>query len=169
MKANRSRQTGAALITALFLLLLFAGLAAAMLNLGTAQQAALAQDVRGARALQAARAGLEWGFYQVLDPAHASVVPPSDPSWPHLPDCPPATDLDVDGFKVSVSCSRSPTGNPGYYEEAGNRRRLRVFTLIATASAGTLGTTSYVERRLRAEIAKCRDAAGNALRGYDCL
>lgn len=169
MKLPPRRQRGAALITAIFLLVLFAGLAAAMLSLGTSQEAALAQDVQGARALQAARAGIEWGFYQVLDPAHTTVVAPTDPKWPQLPDCPAATDLSLDGFKVTVGCSRYPAAAPGYYEEAGSRRRLRIFEITATASVGTVGTAGYVERQLRAQVSKCRDTSGNALRGYDCL
>lgn len=169
MSPRPRRQGGAALITAIFLLLLFAGLGAAMLDLGTGQQAGLAQDVQGTRALQAARAGLEWGFYQVLDPAHGTVVAPASPNWPNLPDCPAAATLGIDGFTVAVACSRSPSASPGYYEEAGSQRKLRIFEITATATAGTLGTATYVERRMSGRISKCRDNLGNSQRGYDCM
>ncbi|MBC7857308.1 MAG: agglutinin biogenesis protein MshP, partial [Burkholderiaceae bacterium] len=62
----RNRAGGASLVTAIFLLVVLAGMAAAMVNLSTSQHAASAMDVRGARAYQAARAGAEWALYQQL-------------------------------------------------------------------------------------------------------
>jgi len=59
-------QRGFALGTAIFLLLVLAALGAAMLTFSSAQHAGSAMDVQGARALQAARAGIEWGAYQAL-------------------------------------------------------------------------------------------------------
>lgn len=60
------RQRGASLIAAIFLLLLFAALAAYMLWFGSIQQRSTALDVTGARALQAARSGIEWGAHRLL-------------------------------------------------------------------------------------------------------
>ncbi len=164
-----SRQGGGALISAIMLLILFAGLSAAMLKLSLNQATALAQDVQGARALQAARAGIELGLYRVLDPTHSSVVAPGSANWPQLPDCPTITPLSIEGFTVNVSCSRFPSGNPGYYEENSSRRKFRIFELTATASFGTVGSASFVERQLRTTVSKCRDESGDAKRGYDCL
>ncbi|MFC5301504.1 hypothetical protein [Azospira restricta] len=59
------RQSGASLVAAIFLLLLFGALAAYMLWFGSLQQRSTALDVTGARALQAARAGVEWGMYRL--------------------------------------------------------------------------------------------------------
>ncbi|WP_300755273.1 agglutinin biogenesis protein MshP [Janthinobacterium sp.] len=60
------RQRGFSLVTAIFLLVVLAGLAVAMVNLSTFQQTGSAMDVQGARVTQAARTGLEWGLYQQL-------------------------------------------------------------------------------------------------------
>lgn len=166
---SHRRQGGAALITAIFLLMLFAGLSAWMLDLGNTQATQLAQDVQGARALQAARAGVEWGFYQVLDPSHTTVVAPANPAWPNLPDCPATTTLSLTPFTVTVECSRTPSGSPGLYKEALTQRQMRVYEITSTARYGTVGQPTYVERSLRTQITKCRDSAGNAQRGYDCL
>jgi MSHA biogenesis protein MshP len=60
------RQRGFSLVTAIFLLVVLAGLAAAMVNISTFQQTGSALDVQGTRVTQAARTGLEWGLYQQL-------------------------------------------------------------------------------------------------------
>lgn len=63
----RPWQRGVSVITAIFLLLLMAVLAAAIANMVSTSHVNLAADIGGARAYQAARAGVEWGIFQ-LDP-----------------------------------------------------------------------------------------------------
>jgi MSHA biogenesis protein MshP len=58
------RQAGVGIVTAIFLLVVLAGLAAAMVSLYTAQQTSSNVDLLGARAYQAARAGMEWGLFR---------------------------------------------------------------------------------------------------------
>lgn len=58
------RQDGVGIVTAIFLLVVLAGLGVAMVGLVTSQQASSNLDLQGARAYQAARAGLEWGLFQ---------------------------------------------------------------------------------------------------------
>ena len=58
------RQRGVGLVTAIFLLVVIAGLAAAMVTVFTSQQAGSQLDVQGTRAYQAARAGIEWGLFR---------------------------------------------------------------------------------------------------------
>lgn len=60
------RQAGVGLVTAIFLLVVLAGLGVAAVTLYTSQQASSNLDLEGARAYQAARAGLEWGLYEQL-------------------------------------------------------------------------------------------------------
>lgn len=57
---------GIGIVTAIFLLVVLSGLAVAIVTLFTTQQASAALDEQGARAYQAARAGVEWGVYQQL-------------------------------------------------------------------------------------------------------
>lgn len=59
----RVKSGGIAIVTAIFLLVALAGLAAAVVTLTTAQQSGTAQDMQGMRAYQAARAGIEWALY----------------------------------------------------------------------------------------------------------
>ncbi len=69
--ALQRRQRGVSIITAIFLLLLFAALAAYMVSMTNTADVTSAQDVQGERAYHAAQAGLEWGAYQVLVPVGA--------------------------------------------------------------------------------------------------
>jgi MSHA biogenesis protein MshP len=60
------RSAGLGLVTAIFLLVVLSGMAVAMVTLSTTQNTSVALDVQGARAYQAARAGIEYGVYQAL-------------------------------------------------------------------------------------------------------
>jgi MSHA biogenesis protein MshP len=60
----RRRQAGVGIVTAIFLLVVLAGLGVAMVSIYTSQQASANIDLLGARAYQAARAGLEWGIFR---------------------------------------------------------------------------------------------------------
>jgi MSHA biogenesis protein MshP len=59
-----SRQAGVGIVTAIFLLVVLAGLGVAMVGIYTSQQAGANVDLLGAQGYQAARAGLEWGIFQ---------------------------------------------------------------------------------------------------------
>lgn len=63
---RRQRQAGVGLVTAIFLLVVLAGLGVASVTLFTSQQASSNLDLEGAKAYQAARAGIEWGLYEQL-------------------------------------------------------------------------------------------------------
>ncbi len=158
---KRAASVGFVLPSAIFLLVILAALAAFMVMISTTQSATSAQDVQGARAYHAARAGLEWGLYQVLDPTNATVVPPAAPAWPNMPGCPAATVLTVEGFGVAVNCVSSD------YSEAGLNRRIRVFRLVSTASLGVVGTAPYIEREVAVTASKCR-ALDGAAPDYAC-
>ena len=175
-----ARQRGVAIIGAIFMLLLFAALAAYLVSLSSTASMTSAQDVQGARAYQAAQAGLERGLLQVLDPANASVaaiVPPfgsGTAAWPNLPDCPPPATLNLDGFVVTIQCARFPAGpvgasGPPVYSEAAATRAVIVYQLTATArtAGAVVGTPGYVERQLVVSASKCR-AIDGVPPGYVC-
>lgn len=67
-KPMLARSRGVGLITAIFLLVVIAALAVAMVTVFTTQQISSALDVQGVRAYQAARAGLEWGIFKSAAP-----------------------------------------------------------------------------------------------------
>lgn len=74
-----ARLRGFALPAAIFLMVVLAALALFLVQITTHQQAGHVADIQGLRAYQAARAGMEWGVYNFLQPpqvcANASFVP----------------------------------------------------------------------------------------------
>ena len=72
--SGRRAQHGFAIVSAIFLLVVLGTLGAFMVALSTVQHTTSTQDLQGTRAYQAARAGIEWGAYQVLTPEHANPV-----------------------------------------------------------------------------------------------
>jgi MSHA biogenesis protein MshP len=62
----RRRSAGVGIITAIFLLVVLAGLGVALVSIFNSQQQGIALDEQGVRAQQAARAGIEWGLFHRL-------------------------------------------------------------------------------------------------------
>lgn len=131
------RPRGFGIITAVFLLVVLAGLGAAMVNLSSTQHTSSALDVQGARAYQAARAGIEWGLYRKLvDNSCAAVSSFAVPAT---------------GFTVTVRCTL--TTGPG---------TLQRHQLVSTAcnqplnnicsAASASNNNDYVQRMLQAEF-----------------
>jgi MSHA biogenesis protein MshP len=75
LSTKRRLQHGFALVSAIFLLVVLAGLGVAMMTFTTAQHASSGMDVMGARAYQAARAGIEWALFQRLNPPVSGGTP----------------------------------------------------------------------------------------------
>lgn len=112
------------------MLVLLAALAAFMLTFSVVSNVTQAQDIQGSRAYWAARSGLEWGAYRVVqDNACAT------------------TTLTLSGFTVAVTCTLS-----GPYQEGGSN--VNIYRITATANQGTLGSVGYVERQLQATVGK---------------
>ena len=88
------RSRGVGLVTAIFLLVVIAGLAVAMVTVYTTQQTSSALDLQGARAYQAARAGLEWGMFRKV--RGDSCVGVSSFAFDN--------DTSLRGFVVTVTC-----------------------------------------------------------------
>jgi len=141
-EATGIRQSGFALVTAIFILVVLAGLGAAMVNISTSQHTTLAMDIQSARSYQAARAGIEWGAYQSLQtPLPAGFTCPLLPAVAASYAMSPLT-----GFATTVTCS-STTHNEG-------ANTVTMFVLTSTATYGAVGTSDYVERQLQARVAK---------------
>jgi len=138
------RQRGVGLVTAIFLLVVLAGLGVAMVSIFNAQQTGSNQDLQGARAYQAARAGLEWGLFQQLrngrcDASKSFAMPAGST---------------LAGFQVVVTCSP-----PGTAPTDGSQPLVRhIITATACSLADTQGgctprnDADYVMRQLEAEI-----------------
>jgi MSHA biogenesis protein MshP len=136
-------------VTAIFLIVVLAALGAFMVTISGLQQTSGALDVQGARAYQAARAGIEWKTYQVVQPPQPS------------PNCVPSQNLTLSGtlsaFTVTVQCTTFTTAN-----ELGIAVNLYQITSTAcnAPSAGNCPSTAanpgprYLERRLQATVGR---------------
>jgi len=136
MKAVSTRQAGVGLVTAIFLLVVIAGLAAVMVSVFTTQQASSQLDQQGTRAYQAARAGIEWGLFRARQ-ADSCVASSSFT-------LPAASNLSA--FTVTVSCNP-----PGPRGDAASTMRLITATACNQPTNGVCGgnprnNLDYVQR-----------------------
>jgi len=93
------QQSGFALITAIIILVVLAGLGAFAASFVPMQQLGSAADMQGARVLLAARSGLEWGAYQVTQGGPSCAASTSNTL--------PATAASLTGITVTVTCDSS--------------------------------------------------------------
>ena len=131
MKPSQAHQTsrGFAAMSAVFLLVVLAGLGAYMLSFSNVQHIVSAQDVLGTRAYWAARAGLDWGTASAGN------------------GCPSPGRFELDGFTVQVTCSKRS------YTDGADVVDVLVFQSQAANNAA-VGSPGYVERSLSASLIK---------------
>jgi len=143
-----SRARGVSLVTAIFLLVVLAGLAVAMVTITTAQQQGSAIDVQGTRAYQAARAGMEWALFQQSKGAAS----PCGSTTPVSFALPAGTTLS--SFTVTVTCTATPS------PASTSSQSLIRYHLIAVACNQPANTacpntapvgSDYVQRQVQAE------------------
>jgi MSHA biogenesis protein MshP len=143
-RSTPRRQAGVGLVTAIFLLVVLAGLGVAMVSLFNAQQASSSLDLQGARAYQAARAGLEWGLFQQMRKGRCD----ADKRFA-MP-----ADGTLAGFHVVVSCV--PAGSVPTDGSPSLARFIITATACSIADAqGACVARSdpdYVMRQLEAEL-----------------
>jgi MSHA biogenesis protein MshP len=123
-------QSGFALIAAIAIMVILAALGGFILSVTVLRDQSAGLDILGTRALNVARAGIEWGMYQIQNP--------EDTGGAALIDCPVATfprnfaKTTFDGaqgsFAVRVTCALTNAANP---VESGNT--IRIFQLTAVA------------------------------------
>ena len=140
-QSRLQRQAGVSLVTAIFLLVVLAMLAVAIVSVSGAHQIASALDVQGARAYQAARTGVEWGLYKQLRPSlQATCFSTSTFALPAA--------SNLSGFTVTVQCNL--TSGPG---------TLKRYQIISTACnqpgpacPNPLNNPDYVQRVVQVEF-----------------
>jgi MSHA biogenesis protein MshP len=127
------RQRGFSLVSALFLLVVVSAATAGMVGLVSVEQRSVSLGVMGARALYAARSGVEWATARAV----------ADPTA-----CPAGTlaltEGALAGFSVTVTCARSVHDENG---TSWNTLRLR-----SAASRGAFGSGDYVFRRIESTV-----------------
>jgi len=128
---------GFTLLSAIFLLVVIAALGLFAVTISNTQQQNSVMDVLGARAYQAAKAGLEWGRYQI---SKGGVTGCGAFPQPALP-----AGTQLSAFTVSVTCSVT------IYTEGTNT--FSVYQLTSTATTGgAIGSAGYIERQLQTVI-----------------
>ena len=131
------------MITAIFLILVIAVLGAYIASVATTQHTSATLDLEGAKAYQAAYAGIQWGAFQAL----------------RVPACGGTTSFPLPGglagFAVTVQF------NSFAYTESGLTRNMcRItstgcnFPIGGNTCPGTQGNGYYVERQIEATIDK---------------
>ena len=133
---------GFAAISAIFILVVLAGLGVALVTISAGQQRAQAYDILGMKAYQAANAGMENALYEVL---HNGACP-GTPSY--------ALTGNLSDFRVQIDC---PNPAPSFND--GGSITIYQITVTSCNQAACPGTTGdgYVERQLRASV--CQGAA----------
>jgi MSHA biogenesis protein MshP len=140
------RACGAGLVTAIFLLVVLAGLGVAIVTVFTSQQASSNLDVQGTKAYQAARAGIEWGLFQQLRNGSCgggSFALPADST--------------LSGFTVSVQCEaiKGPATADGD-EDMLTRWRITAVAcnqpVNGRCTGSAINNSEYVQRKLEVQI-----------------
>ena len=126
---------GFALVPALFLLVVLGALALVAIRVGTGQQQAVTMGLMQARALAAAKTGIEWGAYEAL---HGSCTGGTLS----------LTEGALNGFSVVVTCNYATFTNGG-----GNNN---YYQIQSAASWGTYGQPGYVHRAIVSTITGTR-------------
>ena len=126
------RQRGFSLVSAIFLLVVLAGLGVFAVRINTMQQQGVTEALRAAQAFHAARSGVAWGAYRSLS-AGACVAGTLN-----------MTEGGTAGFTVTVSCAQSV--------HTEGTSIVSVYVFDVRAEAGAYGGPDYVSRRLQAKI-----------------
>lgn len=129
-------QQGFTLISAIFLLVVLAVIGGFMVSIGGSQRATSSAALQGARAFQAARSGMEWAIFRVVNDSDCSNVNTNTFTL---------ADAGLNGFTIRFACQRS------IHSEAGVNN-VNIFTLTATATNSTFGSADYVRRVLTATV-----------------
>jgi len=143
MNLQRTGQRGLGAIAIIVVLVLLAGVAAAVVRINSAAQTTTAQELLSARAVQAARAGLQWGLWQAFKG-----------TWTTCSGASSTIDMSSEnGMRVTVSCN-STLYNEGE-SSPGVAQTMRLYTLDAVACNSSsscpdnalVTQPGYVERR----------------------
>ena len=132
--AAMDRQSGFALIPALFLIVVLGALAAVAIRVGTGQQQAVTMSLQQARALGAAQTGIEWGAYKALGGNCVATSTCTCAASTTLA----LTEAALNGFSVIVTCA-AVTFSTGAATNTS-------YVLNSVATSGLYGQPGYVRR-----------------------
>jgi MSHA biogenesis protein MshP len=147
------RQRGFGIVAAIAVLVILAGLSAGIVAIGTTQQMSSAMDVMSARAYQAAKAGNEFGLYQVLTVGTWTPCPAAAQAASGVPVTGTLDLTAATGFFVTVTatCWRYNEGVDG----AGAPQVVSIYRIQSvacpvaacpSAAGATVSSPGYIER-----------------------
>jgi len=139
MKSIAYRAKGFMLPVAIFLLVTLAALVGYSMRLSLLAQMGTIQDVQGANAYLAARAGVEWAAFQVLSPG--SVGMQGCIASP--------TTLTINNFTVLVTCDQT------VLQDKGATQNIGIYSITSTASVGAIGAQDRIERQIAVTLSRC--------------
>lgn len=139
------RQSGFSLVTAIFLMVVLAGLGIFIASISMMQHTSSALDVEGSRAFQAARAGIEWGLHRQLQ-SGSCVAASTSFSFPAA--------SQLNGFTVTVTCMATAYAGAS---PAITTRQIRATACnqplaVEPKCPGAAGGTYYIERQLQVTL-----------------
>ena len=141
MRQHVTRSAGAALVSAIFLIVMLAALGLSMASLSNVEHDTAAKSMLSAKVYYGAKAGLEWGVQRVVsDPA-----PParcngfSSGTTPFTPTGAGFTDVSV--IVTCVQSSQHGAGTTSF-----------TYHILSEASTGALGSLNYAQRRMEASV-----------------
>lgn len=132
------RNEGFALVTAIFLLVVLATLSVALVTISGVAHTTSAQHIQSVRANYAVRAGLEWAASQA-----AAACPPGPTTFT------PGGVLD--GFTVSVSCTRSGHTLPTV-DVTLPKATQQYYVVDVAATSGSYGSPDFVLRKGQGKV-----------------
>ena len=140
---------GFALMAAIFVLVVLSAIAVYLLTVSIGQVAASAQDEQGTRAYQAARAGVEWGAYQVLRNSSGNFAATTCPAGGSTTLSLGTLGAPAGAFAATVECTRTVE------TEAGVAVSIYVLKSTGCNDSPCPGSpnATYVERQLQLIVA----------------
>jgi len=140
-------ERGFALVAALFVMVVIALVIMMMSRLSVTQNASLDLGIQQARAYQAARAGLEWGLYQLLREDNVAGICPENDSIS-------LAGSGLSDFTVSLACVKLPCGTKNCTEDyVDGLLPFNLYRLTATASNGNPAERAdYAWRQLEVTV-----------------
>lgn len=126
MRRANKRESGFALVGAIFLVVILAALGVFAVTLSGVQHATNSQAVIASRTYYGAKAGLEWGIQQAIAASSCAASTTFSPSGAGL-----------SGISVTVTCTSHASG---------------VFYLTSTGTYGTFGGPEYSQRVIEATV-----------------
>lgn len=138
-----SLERGFSMISAIFLLVVIAALGTFAVTLSSTQHQSALLDILGSRTYQAARAGIEWGAYQVVPGSALNFASSCRASGTSSSSISPLAGT-LANCTVTVNCIAT-----SHTEGAST---VWGYQLAASAAQGTPGTFNYVERSIASDI-----------------